>query len=196
MALAATGTHLALFEDDTCIYATEEHECRVLWKLQRVLPVLNSWCEHWTIKINGGKTQAFYFSRRLKSPWWGTTTKWTRYFFVSNVTYLGVTFDRRMTWRHHIERTITKTLRTYVRNYSLFRSGRLRTNIKCMLYTALIRSVMTYACPTWEHAADAHLLKLQRLQKSTPRYWKSWQVNTSTRTVRGFQNFLRLWLHK
>jgi hypothetical protein len=23
---------------------------------------------------------------------------------------------------------------------------------------------MTYACPTWEHAADAHLFKLKRLQ--------------------------------
>jgi hypothetical protein len=33
-----------------------------------------------------------------------------------------------------------------------------------MLYKAPIRSVMTYACPTWECAADAHLLKLQRLQ--------------------------------
>jgi hypothetical protein len=33
-----------------------------------------------------------------------------------------------------------------------------------MFYKALIRSVMTYACPTWEHAADAYLLKLQHLQ--------------------------------
>jgi hypothetical protein len=24
---------------------------------------------------------------------------------------------------------------------------------------------MTYACPTWAYAADAHLLKLQRIQK-------------------------------
>jgi hypothetical protein len=32
-----------------------------------------------------------------------------------------------------------------------------------MLYNALIRSVMTYACPTWEYATDAHLLKLQPL---------------------------------
>jgi hypothetical protein len=30
-----------------------------------------------------------------------------------------------------------------------------------MLYKALIKSVMTYACPTWEYAADAHILKLQ-----------------------------------
>jgi hypothetical protein len=30
-----------------------------------------------------------------------------------------------------------------------------------MLYKALIRSVMTYDCPTWEYAADAYLLELQ-----------------------------------
>jgi hypothetical protein len=29
-----------------------------------------------------------------------------------------------------------------------------------------MRSGMTYACPTWEYAAEAHFLKLQRLQKS------------------------------
>jgi hypothetical protein len=47
---------------------------------------------------------------------------------------------------HHIERNEAEALRTYARTYSL------------------IRSVMTYASPTWEYAADAFLLKLQRLQ--------------------------------
>jgi hypothetical protein len=37
--------------------------------------------------------------------------------FVNNVTYLSVTFDRRMTWSHHIERTVAKVLHTYVRTY-------------------------------------------------------------------------------
>jgi hypothetical protein len=32
------------------------------------------------------------------------------------------------------------------------------------LHKALIRSVMTYACPAWEFAADTHLMKLQHLQ--------------------------------
>jgi hypothetical protein len=67
-ALAAPGTQLALFEEDTCIYATEKHERRVLCKLQRGLAVVNSWCERLTIKINEGKTQATYFSRRLRVP--------------------------------------------------------------------------------------------------------------------------------
>jgi hypothetical protein len=59
---------------------------------------------------------------------------------------------------------ISRVKGPYVRTCSLFKSGRLRTTIKLTLYKALIGSVMTYACLTWEHAAGAHLLKLQRLQ--------------------------------
>jgi hypothetical protein len=33
-----------------------------------------------------------------------------------------------------------------------------------MLYKIMTRSVIKYACPSWEYAVDAHLLKLQRLQ--------------------------------
>jgi hypothetical protein len=48
--------------------------------------------------------------------------------------------------------------------YSLLKSERLSANIKLTLHKALIRSVMTYACPAWEFAAGTHLLKLQHLQ--------------------------------
>jgi hypothetical protein len=56
----APGTQLALFADDTCIYATEKHKRRVLCKLQRGLTAVNSWYERWNIKINEGKTQSIY----------------------------------------------------------------------------------------------------------------------------------------
>jgi hypothetical protein len=39
---AAPGTHLALFADDTRIYATEKHERHVLYKLQRGLTAVNA----------------------------------------------------------------------------------------------------------------------------------------------------------
>jgi hypothetical protein len=57
-----------------------------------------------------------------------------------------------------------KAFRTFIRIYSLFKSERLSANIKLNLHKALIRFVLTYACPAWEFAADSHLLKLQRLQ--------------------------------
>jgi hypothetical protein len=47
-----------------------------------------------------------------------------------------------------------KAFRTFIRLYSLFKSERLNANIKLTLHKALIRSVMTYACPAWEFAAD------------------------------------------
>jgi hypothetical protein len=49
---AAPGIHLALFADNTGIYATEKHARRVLTKLQRGLTAVGSWCQRWNIKIN------------------------------------------------------------------------------------------------------------------------------------------------
>jgi hypothetical protein len=42
----------------------------------------------------------------------------------------------------------------------------LSANIRFTLYRALIRSIMTYACPTWKFELDTRVLKLQRLQKN------------------------------
>jgi hypothetical protein len=59
-----------------------------------------------------------------------------------------------------------KAFRTFIRVCSVFRSDRLSANIKLTLHKALIMSVMTYACPAWEFAADIHFFfKLQHLRK-------------------------------
>jgi hypothetical protein len=80
--------------------------------------------------------------------------------FANNVKHLGVIFDKRMTWRLHIEKTEAKAFRTFIRLYSLFESEQLNANIKLTLHKALIRSVMTYTCSAWESAAETYLLKL------------------------------------
>jgi hypothetical protein len=83
---------------------------------------------------------------------------------VNDVKYLGIIFDKRMTWRLYIEMIKAKTFRILITICSLFKSERLSANIKLALHTALVRSVMTYAYPTWDFVAEAHLLKLQCLQ--------------------------------
>jgi hypothetical protein len=59
--------------------------------------------------------------------------------------------------------TEAKAFRTSIRNYAMFKSERLSANIKLTLHKILIRSAMTYACPTWDFAVDTYLLKLQRM---------------------------------
>jgi hypothetical protein len=158
------GVNVALFADDTCLYVIERKEGYVLRKVQRGLNSMSSWCERWNIKINEDKTRAIYFSHQRRPPESLLTLNGLDIPFVNSVKYLGVIFDRRMTWRLHIEKIEAKAFRTFIRLYSLFRSERLSSNIKLTLHKTLIRSVMTYACPTWEFATENHLLKLQRLQ--------------------------------
>jgi hypothetical protein len=62
------GVNLALFGDDTCLYATECKEGYVLRTLRRGLNSMAGWCEHWSIKINEDKSQAIYFSHRIRPP--------------------------------------------------------------------------------------------------------------------------------
>jgi hypothetical protein len=84
--------------------------------------------------------------------------------FGNRVKYLGVIFDIKIKWRLHIEMIEAKAFRTFITIYFLSKRKRLNANITLTLHEALIRSVMTYACPTWDFAADTHLIKLQRLQ--------------------------------
>jgi hypothetical protein len=54
--------------------------------------------------------------------------------------------------------------RTFIRIYFQFKRESLSANITLTLHKALIKSIMTYACPTWKLGADTYLLKLQHLQ--------------------------------
>jgi hypothetical protein len=64
----AIGVQLALFADDTCLYATDRKEGYVLRKLQRRLNSMVEWSKRWNIRINEDKNQAIYFSHEIRPP--------------------------------------------------------------------------------------------------------------------------------
>jgi hypothetical protein len=152
--------YLALFADDTCLYATDHKEGFVIRKIRCGLSSMETWCEPWNIKNNEDKTQRIYFPRSREPPEPHFTMNGRNIPFVNIVKYLGVIFDKKVTWRLHIEIIDAKAFRTFIRIYSIFKSEPLCTNIKLILHKAH-RSIMTYACPAWEFATDNHLLKLQ-----------------------------------
>jgi hypothetical protein len=82
------GINVALFVDDTCLYATERKEGYVLRKVQRGLNSMLAWCERWNIKINEDKTQAIYFSHQRRPPNSLLTLNGRNIPFVNSVKYL------------------------------------------------------------------------------------------------------------
>jgi hypothetical protein len=145
--LQTIGVNLALFADDTCLYAADRKEDYVLRKIERGLKSMAAWFERWNIKLNEDKTRAIYFSHRIRTPESLLTLNGRNIPFVNSVKYLGVIFDKKIIWRPHIELIEAMIFRTFISVYSLFKSDGLGTNIKLTLHKALIRSVMTYACP-------------------------------------------------
>jgi hypothetical protein len=73
----------------------------------------------WNIKFNEWNTHTIYFAIRLGVPEEVSQLNGRDIPFVNNVTYLGFTFKRRITWKLHIETTVVQALRTYKRTYSL-----------------------------------------------------------------------------
>jgi hypothetical protein len=68
-------SYLALFADDTCLYATERKEAYVLRKLQRSLNAIETWCEHWN--INSMKRRLRQFTSLIGVDRLILTLNWT-----------------------------------------------------------------------------------------------------------------------
>jgi hypothetical protein len=129
----------------------------VLSKLQRGLSATETWCERWNIKkINEDKIQVIYFSHRLRPPEAHLTLNRRSSPFVNHVkyTYLGVIFNKRITRRLHIEMIKTTVFGTFIKICPIFKSELSSANMKLSFHKVRTRSVMTYACPAWELAAD------------------------------------------
>jgi hypothetical protein len=84
-----SGVYLALFADDTCLYATDRKEDFVVRKVQCGLNSMEPWCECRNIKINEDKTQGIYLSRSHQLAVSHLTLNWRDIPFVNSVKYLS-----------------------------------------------------------------------------------------------------------
>ncbi|CAF4874636.1 unnamed protein product [Pieris macdunnoughi] len=98
------GCTLALYADDTAYVATSLKIKHAAVKLQRALDLLPEWLEKWRLAANPNKTQAIAFGQSKLPPplrFLDQDVPWK-----TPVTYLGVTIDRRLTMRHHVNRAV------------------------------------------------------------------------------------------
>jgi hypothetical protein len=85
--------------------------------------------------------------------------------FINHVKYIGVIFDKRITWRLSTGTITAKPFRTFIMIYSLFKSEHFCATIKLTLGNGLIRSVITYACPASELATETYLFRVKEYAK-------------------------------
>ena len=85
--------------------AIQKQEKRAEKLIQTYLDSLSEWCNKWKINLNPSKTQVGLFTNSNTAK--DITLKLGRApLTVSNeIKFLGLTFDRKLTWKHHIDNT-------------------------------------------------------------------------------------------
>lgn len=137
-------------------------------QVQRNLTLLEDWLEKWRIKININKCQAILFSKKTKNfrilppplQLHGQPIEWKE-----EVKYLGITLDKKLLFKRHIDTIKGKAYGKLKRLYPVLNpKSKLQYKTALTLYKTLLRPIITYACPVWGHAARCHIKKLQIFQ--------------------------------
>ena len=164
------GVLISKFADDMAAWAIQKQEKRAEKLIQKHLDSLSEWCNKWKIKLNPSKTQVGLFTNSNNTK--EITLNLGRVpLTVSNeIKFLGLTFDRKLTWRHHIDNV---RHRMWLRiNAIKAISGRnlgMQSKTLIHLYKMWIRPIALYGAPAYYSAARTHIKNIQVIQNSALR---------------------------
>ena len=162
-------TFVAEYADDKVIISTHENPHTATNTLQNHLSQIELWCKLWKVKINESKSIHITFT--LKHDTCPRLTFNNILIPTSLSTkYLGVHFDKKLTWSHHIHTTKLKlNSRLRILNYFLNHKSKLNINTKLTLYKSLLKPIWTYGVQIWGSAKKSNIKKIQIFQNKTLR---------------------------
>ena len=86
------------------------------------------------------------------------------------IKYLGIHLDSKLNFHEHIEEKLKIANNRLRQLYPLLnKKSRLRIKIGKLLYTSLIRPIITYSVPIWFGTSDSNFHKLETFQNKTLR---------------------------
>ena len=165
------GCHKSLFADDTGISAKGRSLRVICSRLQKSLDIFNSYLQKWKISPNASKTQLIIFPHKPRASFLkpsnshivtmnGVAIPWS-----SQVKYLGLVLDQKLTFKDHIEGIQAKCNKYIKCLYPLInRKSKLCLKNKLLIFKQIFRPAMLYAVPIWSSCCATRKKALQRIQ--------------------------------
>ncbi|GFT01600.1 probable RNA-directed DNA polymerase from transposon BS [Trichonephila clavipes] len=183
-------TMINLFADDTVILATFKNHKSVTLALNKHLALLENYFNQWKVKINVEKTAAVLFTKRIKPvtppTLYSTPLQWSQ-----STKYLGLILDKNLTWKHHILYSRNKFRHALRLIYPLIcRNSEMDMYNKVLLYTAVLRPIISYGCPVRGYAEKTNVKILETAQNSIIR-----TITKANRYTRNSNIYKALKLH-
>ena len=168
-----TSVKTFLYADHLAMWASSPSvECATSI-VQAALNRLVEWSSKWCLPLNSLKCETSFFNldlyqSRIQPSLYILNTPLK---FKPHPTFLGVTFDRTLSFKHHV-------LSLRKKFHSRFRALRFIASASwgpskeflCTLYKAFICPILTYASPGWfPFASPTHITSVERMHRSSCR---------------------------
>ena len=140
-------------------------------KLQKRLDMLVEWGKPRGLKFNSSKTVVVLFTRNSKldkQPSQQLTMEGTTLTRSDSATYLGVTLDKKLFWREHINKRIATSKQLMLKLNACVRGiWGPKPKMTKYAYQGIIIPKLTYACLAWGHELTTKLMcnKLHSLNR-------------------------------
>lgn len=133
--------------------------------MQDCLNSVEIWSHKWGLEFSSSKTKAIIFTHRHCTNVAPLTFQGKEIEYVQKIKFLGMYFDRKLTWSYHIKYVADKCQRDLqlLRVVAGSNWGANFSTLK-MLYLALLRSKLEYGSFLYDTAAKSNLIILDRIQ--------------------------------
>ena len=136
------------FADDTSVFNVGDTEKEASQKLTESLEIVNKWVKNNKLKLNADKTKIITFGAEYNNinltniEFNGTTLE-----NVDEYKLLGITIDKNLSWKPHID-SLHKKLKFI--NYTINKlKNTMPEKSKLLLYNALFNSTLSFGIPIW-----------------------------------------------
>ena len=155
----------AIYADDLVLWCSEEHLSTENYRMQQALNTLEGWMNWWLVKINSRKTTYTIFSLSTKEQKATLHINGQTLLAEGNPTYLGVAFDKRLTWKQQTEKAEAraKVRLALMKKLAGTTWGADTVTLK-RLYTGRVRPALEYAMTAWGTTAKSNFDRVSKVQ--------------------------------
>lgn len=148
--LVESGFEVIGFADDVVIIVRGKFDTIIVERMQSALNFTLAWCDSQGLSINPTKTTVIPFTKRKKFDVNSLHLGNTKLELSTEVKYLGVTLDSKLSWNSHLDRILKKATsafwackRTFGKNWGL------KPRMIHWIYSAIVKPRIMYASLVW-----------------------------------------------
>ena len=160
----------SLYADDAAFWVEDKSLLKVMNVGQHILDNITLWSHENGLQTSTDKTKSIIFTYKNTKNTHPLTLNSSQIKFQTNIKFLGINMDKRLTWKTHVDSVISKC-QSDLRLLRIVSNNNWGADQKTLktLYTSLIVSKISYGDILYTTASKTNLKRIDRIQYEATR---------------------------